>query len=296
MSLPLTQQNEYKLMQASLPLKNKLYSNENSMLVFFFLLHSLFGTLSGNTVNSLNPVQLHAVDSLLTDYTLKETILCEGFYPMHLQGISTDKKTNLYWSFTDELVRTDLKGKILNKVNVLNHHGDLCYQDGKIYVAVNLGKFNRPAGEADSWVFVYDSKSLKELARYPVPELVHGAGGISFNNGLFYVVGGLPIGFNENYIYTYDKNFNFLDRHVIASGYTRLGIQTIEHYKDQWWLGCYGSPKLLKTNEKFQIIDKNDFDISLGIVGYSNNTIFVGTSKANENKLQIGSISVFREK
>lgn len=59
----------------------------------------------------------------------------------------------------------------------------------EIYVAVNLGKFNRTAGEADSWVFVYDSHTLKELARFPIPEFVHGAGGISFNKGLFYGCG-----------------------------------------------------------------------------------------------------------
>ena len=263
------------------------------MLIFFFLLQSLVNAPLGNTINS---TQTHPADSLLTDYTLKETILCEGSYPMHLQGISTDKKKNLYWSFTNELVRTDLKGKLINKVNVLNHHGDLCYLDGKIYVAVNLGKFNRPAGEADSWVFEYDAISLKELARYPVPELVHGAGGISSNKGLFYVVGGLPPDINENYIYTYDKNFKFIQTHVIASGYTRLGIQTIEHYKGQWWLGCYGSPKLIKTNESFQIIDKSDFDVSMGIAGFSKNTILVGTSKANLEKLHIGSIDVFRKR
>lgn len=263
------------------------------MLIFFISLLSLIITPPGNSTNS---IQTHSIDSLLADYTLTETILCEGSYPMHLQGISTDKKLNLYWSFTNELVRTDLKGKVLNKVNVLNHHGDLCYQDGKIYVAVNLGKFNRTAGEADSWVFVYDSANLKEIAHYPVPELVHGAGGISFNKGLFYVVGGLPPDINENYIYTYDKNFKFIKRIVVSSGYTRLGIQTIEHYKGQWWFGCYGSPKLIKTNENFHIIEKNDFDVSMGIAGFSNNTIFVGTSKANVDKLHIGSIGIFRKK
>lgn len=236
-----------------------------------------------------------AKDSLLYSYVLKENIQCQGRYPMHLQGISTDKKANIYWSFTNELVRTDLKGYVLNKVGVLNHHGDLCYNDGKLFVAVNLGKFNRPAGEADSWVFVYDSGTLKELARFPIPELVHGAGGISFYKGLFYVVGGLPENINENYVYVYTKNFKFIKRHIIASGYTRLGIQTIEHHDNQWWFGCYGNPKLIKTNDNFQITKKNDFDISLGIAGYSNNTIFVGTSKANENKLHIGSISVYRK-
>ena len=61
-----------------------------------------------------------------------------------------------------------------------NHHGDLCFHDGKLYVAVNLGKFNDPEGNADSWVYVYDAESLKELARHETQEVLHGAGGIGY--------------------------------------------------------------------------------------------------------------------
>ncbi len=153
---------------------------------------------------------------------------------MHLQGISTDKKNNIFWSFTNELVRTDLKGKVSDRIKVfLNHHGDLCYVVGRVYVAVNLGKFNELQGQEDSWVFVYDAANLKELARYMVPELVHGAGGISFCKGKFFVIGGLPQGYSENYIYEYDMDFKFFKRHVIPSGYTYKGIQTAEFYENQ---------------------------------------------------------------
>lgn len=81
------------------------------------------------------------------------------------------------------LVKTDLNGKLLEKVPVANHHGDLCVHDGKLHVAVNLGKFNDPEGNADSWVYVYDAKTLKEIARHEVQEVFHGAGGIGFRDG-----------------------------------------------------------------------------------------------------------------
>ncbi len=71
-----------------------------------------------------------------------------------------------------------------------NHHGDLCFRDGKLYVAVNLGKFNDPDGNADSWVYVYDAESLKELARHETQEVLYGAGGIGYRDGHFFVVGG----------------------------------------------------------------------------------------------------------
>ena len=89
-------------------------------------------------------------------------------------------------------IKTDAEGRALKKIEVANHHGDLCFQDGKIYVAVNLGLFNFPAGRADSWIYVYDADSLAELARHPTPEVVHGAGGIGVRDGRFFVVGGLP--------------------------------------------------------------------------------------------------------
>ncbi|MDP3466719.1 MAG: hypothetical protein Q8S11_00190 [Daejeonella sp.] len=261
-----------------------------TLLFLITLTNYLFPGFALGSIGSSGTVK----DSVINDFVLTESIQCEGLYAMHLQGISTDKKSNIYWSFTNELVRTNLKGQVLNRIKVLNHHGDLCYEKGKVYVAVNLGKFNEPAGKEDSWVFVYDADNLKELKRIKVPELVHGAGGISFLKGKFYVVGGLPVGFTENYVYEYDKNFNFLKRHVIESGYTRLGIQTIEHYSGQWWFGCYGNPKLIKTDRNFQILDKSDFDASLGIAGYSKKKLFISTSKANADKLHTGTLRVYQ--
>ncbi len=250
---------------------------------------NLFSSSLMNSLSSSGTIK----DSVIYDYKLTETIKCEGLYPMHLQGVSTDKKTNIYWSFTNELVRTDLNGKVLDRIKVLNHHGDLCFKDGKVYVAVNLGRFNELPGQEDSWVFVYDSGNLKELARYKVPELVHGAGGISSYKGNFFVVGGLPQGFTENYIYQYDTNFKFIKRHVIPSGYTYKGIQTAEFHEGQWWFGCYGNPKLMKTDEQFRVLDRNDFDASLGIVGYSAKKLFIGNSKSNADKLHQGTIGVY---
>ena len=56
---------------------------------------------------------------------------------------------------------------------------------------VSKAKFNRPAGEADSWVYVYDADTLVELAKHRVPEVVHGAGGMAWRDGRFFIVGGL---------------------------------------------------------------------------------------------------------
>ena len=109
-------------------------------------------------------------------------------------------------------------------------------------MAVNFGEFNKEAGRADSWVYVYDAGGLDLIEKHAVPEVVHGAGGIDCHDGTFYVVGGLPEGHDANYVYEYDRDFRFVGRHVIESGYTFMGIQTACHADGCWWFGCYGRP------------------------------------------------------
>jgi len=194
-------------------------------------------------------------------------VTCEGYYPKHLQGVCTDGQQSLFWCFTTELVKTDAHGRRLAQAAVANHHGDLCYHAGKLYVAVNLGKFNQPAGAADSWVYVYDPADLRELSRHAVPQVVHGAGGMAWDGRRFIIIGGLPLGVEVNYAYEYDAELNFVRQHEIAGGYTLMGIQTAAFHGDTWWFGCYGVPKvLLKTDAQFRPLGRYLFDAAFGII------------------------------
>ena len=211
-------------------------------------------------------------------------VRCEGTYPHHLQGVCTDEKA-IFWSFTTALIKTDMEGTLLKKVPVANHHGDLCFHHGKLYVAVNLGKFNDPEGNADSWVYVYDAETLTELARHETQEVFHGAGGIGYRDGHFFVVGGLPDGVDENYVYEYDSDFKFLKKHVIESGHTHLGIQTATFAHGRWWFGCYGDPKImLVTDDDFQMKGRYEIDCSLGIEGLSGGRLLVGSGRCEKDK------------
>lgn len=191
---------------------------------------------------------------------------CEGVYPKHLQGVCTDYQGHIYWSFTDVLVKTDPNGRLLVRASAPVHQGDLCHVGGRLYVAVNLGRFNGAPGQANSWIHAYDDRSLALVARYPVPEVVHGAGGISHHNGHFFVVGGLPAGVPENYVYEYDRRFRLVRRHILASGHTKMGIQTIAWAHGSWWMGCYGSPPvLLRADEGFDLTGRWYYDAAMGI-------------------------------
>lgn len=229
---------------------------------------------------------------LLTTLPL-QNVSCEGTYRHHLQGICTDDSGDMFWSFTTTLVKTNRSGKIRRKIEVANHHGDLCHHDGRIYVAVNFGRFNDPQGKADSWVYVYRASDLSLVSRHEVQEVFHGAGGIGFRDGHFFVVGGLPNGVQENYVYEYDSAFRFLRKHVIKSGHTLLGIQTAAFAHGRWWFGCYGDPKiLLVTDPEFRMQGRYEFDCSLGIVGLSDGRLLGASGRCTKDAGCTGSARV----
>ena len=167
-----------------------------------------------------------------------DVIVCEGEYDGHLQGVATDG-ASIYWSHTKTVVKTDLAGKVLCKVRAPRHQGDLCFHDGTVYVAVNLGKFNTHA-DGDSWVFAYDAQTLKETKRWKLPEMVHGAGGMTWANGHFFVIGGLPLDIEKNFVYEYTPDFAFVKRHELDTGFTHMGIQTAAFEDGRFLFGIYG--------------------------------------------------------
>jgi autotransporter-associated beta strand protein len=212
---------------------------------------------------------------------------CPGDYAGHLQGIAVDDDGNIYWSFTTVLVKTDAQGGLLRQKSVPTHYGDLTWHDGKVYVAVNLGLFNEEPGAADSWVYVHDGDTLDLLATHAVPEAVHGAGGMEWHDGRFFVVGGLPATHTANYVYEYTEAFEFVRRHVIESGQTLKGIQTVCRGRDgTWWFGCYGSPTVtLRTDEGFALLGIYEFNAAVGIARTQEDGAFlIGRNRAAGNR------------
>lgn len=240
-------------------------------------------------------ILLTATAAIAADF---QPVTCEGTYSHHLQGVCTDENDSIFWSFTTKLVKTDRSGKVVKQVDVANHHGDLCFHKGKVYVALNLGKFNDPKGNADSWVYVYDAGDLSLLAKHKTPEVFHGAGGIAFHDGKFLVVGGLPDDVNENFLYEYDTDFKFVKKHALAGGHTHLGIQTATFADGHWYFGCYGRPKsdtapstppiLLKADATLKKVERFEFDCSLGIVPVGDGKLLVARGGSTKDKGHTG--------
>jgi hypothetical protein len=206
-------------------------------------------------------------------------VALSGVYPGHLQGVCTNDRDAFYWSMTTHLVKTDVAGAVIRQIAVPSHHGDLCHVDGKIYVAVNLALFNDPQKRSDSWSCVYDGADLSLLARHAISEVIYGAGGVAFGESKFIVVGGLPDGVGENYIYQYDQDFASGQRISLQSGQTYKGIQTAAYDGDHWWFGCYGKPAftevLIRTDRTFGAVQSFAFDASTGLVPLDRDTFLV---------------------
>lgn len=174
-----------------------------------------------------------------TAANLPDTISCEGGYGGHLQGVATDGES-IYWSFTVSVVKTDLTGKVLVSRKAPSHQGDLCYKDGVVYVAVNRGKFNTEKN-GGSQVTAYDAKTLEPIKTTMLPEMPHGAGGMTWKGDHFFIIGGLPLKHEKNYVYEYTSDFTFVKRHDLDTGFTWMGIQTAAYEDNTFYFGIYGA-------------------------------------------------------
>ncbi len=214
------------------------------------------------------------------------SVACAGKYPVHLQGVCTNADGDLYWSWTDRLVRTDAKGKVLAQLEAERHQGDLTWNDGKLVVAVNLGLFNDPKEKADSWLYIYDDQDLKLLSKHRLPRARFGAGGVCWTGERYVVVGGLPAELRNqagvgNEVHEYDREFNHLRTVKIAGGWTEMGIQTAEFALGRLWFGCYGTPRsLLVASTDLQHVQRYEgVDAAYGIVRQEHERLLIGRDK-----------------
>ena len=82
-------------------------------------------------------------------------------------------------------------------------------------------------------------------------------------------------------------------RHEIASGQTKMGIQTVCRVRDNVWLfGCYGKPAVtLVTNDAFAYQGQKVFNASFGIARTSEmGTVLVARDQLS-GKRHVGSVS-----
>lgn len=210
-------------------------------------------------------------------------IVCEGRdYPYHLQGVATDG-TNIYWTFTTVLVKTDLEGRRIAKFDVNRddvHMGDLSCRKGRVYVGIGRGRRadgSRVPGEV--WEMNADTLAVERT--FETPEAIWCNNGLAWWDGSWWVISSAPKGFEYNILAEYDENFVYRDTHLVKSGWTLLGVQTILPVGDRLLLGTYSSNtivvdgKALRTKKRdvsretgvVRVVEKCSTDIGMLMLG-----------------------------
>jgi len=215
---------------------------------------------------------------------------CPGTYEGHLQGIAVDTEGNIYWSFTVALVKTDALGTLLWKSVVPDHHGDLWVDGSTVYAAVNHRAVHGEPGKRDSWIYAYKTDDLSLLWKKKVSEVVSGAGALTKREGHFFIASGRLLRKSDaNYVYEYDEDCTFMKRHLLDSGATLLGIQTMAYIQGTWWFGCYGTPpETLCANENLTFEKRFDYDCSMGIAPLPGGGFYIGRGKRTPDRRNIG--------
>ena len=101
----------------------------------------------------------------------------------HVQGMCVSSNA-IYFSFHNQIVKTDWYGRLLRWVPVDIHGGDICYLDGKVYTGV----WRKPKEKGEKWcaaIYMYDADTLKLLNVRKVP-WDSGADGITALDGVIY--------------------------------------------------------------------------------------------------------------
>ena len=107
----------------------------------------------------------------------------------HCQGMCVSSNA-IYFSFHDQIVKTDWRGRFLKRVETDQHGGDICHWNGKLYTGVWL----KPRkGSGDKWcgaIGVYDAETLEHLETRKVKSLNAGVDGITVLDGVIYLAMG----------------------------------------------------------------------------------------------------------
>ena len=134
-----------------------------------------------------------------------------GTCPGHSQGMCVTSNA-FYFSFHNQIVKTDWKGQLLKRVEVVPHGGDICYWNGRVYVGVWEPPKNGEKG--CTAIKVYDAQTLELVKERRMPEWQNAADGITCLDGVIILAMGM-------------KDWNASD-HGHSNYYGKFDAETLE--------------------------------------------------------------------
>ena len=103
----------------------------------------------------------------------------------HVQGICVSSNA-IYFSFHDQIVKTDWYGRFIRRVEVPVHGGDICFWKGRLYTGVWL----KPTKKGEKWcgrISVYDAETLEPVKMRTLSDWHYGTDGITILDGVIYM-------------------------------------------------------------------------------------------------------------
>ena len=110
---------------------------------------------------------------------------CSG----HSQGMCVTSNA-FFFSFHNQIVKTDWKGRLLKRAEVVPHGGDICHWNGRVYVGV----WEPPAKKGEKGctaIKVYDAETLEQVKERRMPEWQNAADGITCLDGVIILAMGM---------------------------------------------------------------------------------------------------------
>ena len=202
----------------------------------------------------------------------------------HMQGFSTDGE-NMYWSFTDSLVKTKKSGLMLRQVPIFcGHLGDIVYYNGKIYGSVMGNAMeNRPFYDWVSFeIHVFDAGTLalENIIRLEECYKMHqevengflGIDGITVLPATesaparLLIASALQNGeeYDSQILLEYSFEGKLIEKHFVKTGNTSFGIQNLTRDPengDLWFSTYGGSEKYPFQNKNFLFRVSKDYEV-----------------------------------
>ena len=193
-----------------------------------------------------------------------------GHYAGHLQDVWRDG-TNIWWAHTQELVRTDLDGRIIRRAKVGGHHAGLEVCDGRLYTAVcavNGEPRERTTPDCHVMVGEYDAETLERREMH-VLDINDRAGSFCRLADGTYLIGCLrhpSLKPTEVKFHHVDRDFKLIKTHVVDVGRpVPMGIEVIRRDGDDLYLFIYYGPVMKLDAKTFEVKGRyRDFGGQMG--------------------------------
>lgn len=178
----------------------------------------------------------------------EDEIRLEGDYSGHLQDVWYDGAGHIYWAHTRDLVKTDLKGRILKRVEVDGHHAGIEVRNGRMYVAV-CAMQNATGGKTTPGCRVtigeYDAETL-DLIEMHITDIHDRSGSLTILDDGTFLVGCLrpqDIRSDQVRFHHIGRDYRLIRSYVLDNVPVKLGIEVIKREGDGFVLCTYGSDR-----------------------------------------------------